>query len=262
YLYATTSLTDSDIALEYSRWVTDDLAPVGNSSFGGCEYGPYVDGSMVLDDEELAEGAAQGQTMFASSGDTGSFCSVGTPNGVPAGIPLVEYPAASPYVVAVGGTTLLTKTDGSYEGEVPWYSGGGGLSQFEYGPAWEAAAQPVNSAGAFTFRGVPDVAMDADLQTGMTIYLADAGGWTTIGGTSLASPLMAGGWNRMLQLKSTLGFAPPILYSLWNASAAVTPSGVFPPTRSVGPFNDLIVGGNGAYTAAPGYDYASGLGSV
>src|SRR5581483_23335 len=240
YLYATTSLTDSDIALEYSRWVTDDLAPVGNSSFGGCEYGPYVDGSMVLDDEELAEGAAQGQTMFASSGDTGSFCSVGTPNGVPAGIPLVEYPAASPYVVAVGG----------------------GLSQFEYGPAWEAAAQPVNSAGAFTFRGVPDVAMDADLQTGMTIYLADAGGWTTIGGTSLASPLMAGGWNRMLQLKSTLGFAPPILYSLWNASAAVTPSGVFPPTRSVGPFNDLIVGGNGAYTAAPGYDYASGLGSV
>jgi len=262
FLYATTSLTDSDIALEYNRWVTDDVAPIGNSSFGGCEYGPYLDGSMVLDDEILAEGAAQGQTMFASTGDTGSFCSVGTPNGVPAGVPLVEYPAASPYVVAVGGTTLLTNTDGSYHGEVPWYSGGGGLSQFEYGPAWEAGVQPVNSAGAFTFRGVPDVSMDADLQTGMMIYLGDQGGWTTIGGTSLASPLMAGLWARMLEVKRTLGFAPPRLYAAWNASAAGSITSAFPQTQPHGPYHDLLAGGNGMYTALPGWDYASGMGSV
>ncbi len=56
-----------------------------------------LDGSLAMIDQILMQGAAQGQTMFASSGDTGSFCSVGTPNGVPAGVPEVEYPAASPY---------------------------------------------------------------------------------------------------------------------------------------------------------------------
>src|SRR5665213_58451 len=95
YVYATTSLTDSDIALEFNKWVSDDLAQVGNASFGGCEVFPYVDGSMVLDDEIFLEGAVQGQTMFSSTGDTGSFCSVGNPNGVDGGAPLAEYPAAS-----------------------------------------------------------------------------------------------------------------------------------------------------------------------
>ncbi len=216
---------------------------------------------MVVDDELLAEGAVQGQTMFVSTGDTGSFCSVGTPNGVPAGVPLVEYPAASPYVVAVGGTTLLTQTAGGYGGEAAWYSGGGGLSQFEYSPYWEASAQPVSAQGE-SFRGLPDVAMDADLQTGMTIYLGDSGGWTTIGGTSLASPLMAGVWARMLETKSTLGFAPPVLYAAWSASAAGATSSAFPPTRQYGPYHDLLVGANGSYSALPGYDYTTGLGSV
>ncbi|HTW83905.1 MAG TPA: S53 family peptidase [Candidatus Sulfotelmatobacter sp.] len=262
YLYDTTSLTDSDIALEYNRWVTDDLTKIGNSSFGGCEFGPYLDGSMLLDDEILLEGAAQGQTMFASTGDTGAFCSVGTPNGVPAGAPLVEYPAASPYTVAVGGTTLLTQVAGNYQGEAAWYSGGGGLSQFEYSPYWEASAQPVASAGAVSMRGLPDVAMDADLQTGMVLYLSDEGGWTVIGGTSLASPLAAGTWARMLQQKRSLGFAAPVLYEAWSvATNGVSLVGP-PPTTPRGGFHDILTGANGAYTAAPGYDYTSGLGSV
>jgi subtilase family serine protease len=261
YLYDTTSLTDSDIALEYNHFVTDDLAKIGNSSFGGCEFGPYLDGSMVVDDEILLEGAAQGQTMFASAGDTGSFCSVGTPNGVPAGVPLVEYPAASPYTVAVGGTTLDTTVAGPYQGEIPWYSGGGGLSQFEYSPTWESAAQPVSAAGE-SMRGVPDVAMDGDLQTGMVLYLTDEGGWTVIGGTSLASPLAAGTWARMLQGKRSLGFAVPALYQSWSATAAGTTLVGPPPTTPHGGFHDILVGGNGAYTALPGYDYTTGLGSI
>jgi subtilase family serine protease len=261
YLYDTTSLTDSDIALEYNHWVTDDLAPIGNSSFGGCEYGPYLDGSMVLDDEILLQGAAQGQTMFASSGDTGSFCSVGTPNGVPAGVPLVEYPAASPYVVGVGGTTLASQTDGSYQGEVPWYSGGGGVSQFEYSPSWQNGIQPASSTPVgFTFRGVPDVAMDADLQTGMTIYITGYG-WTTIGGTSLASPLAAGVWARMLQVHASLGYAAPRLYHVYAVSTPSSQTTVPPPTRMYGGFHDILAGGNGLYTALPGYDYTTGLGS-
>lgn len=261
YVYNTTSLTDSDIALMYNRWVTDDIAKIGNSSFGGCEFGPYLDGSMVLDDEIFLQGAAQGQTMFVSSGDTGSFCSVGTPNGVPAGVPMVEYPASSPYVTAVGGTTLVTMSDGSYQGEAAWYSGGGGLSQFEYAPYWEGTAQPV-AQNVGSFRGVPDVAMDADLQTGMNLYLSDQGGWTIIGGTSLASPLAAGSWARIEQAHGgSLGFAPPLLYADFTGNAPGAQQTGPPPWQPDGGFHDIIVGANGSYTAAPGYDYTTGLGS-
>ncbi len=262
YLYATTSLTDSDIALEYNRWVTDHLAPIGNSSFGGCEFGPYLDGSMLVDDEILLEGAAQGQTMFASSGDTGSFCSVGTPNGVPAGAPLVEYPAASPYVVGVGGTTLISQVDGSYQGESAWDAGGGGVSQFEYSPYWQNGVQPASSTPVgVTLRGVPDIAMDADLQTGAIVYISGYG-WTTIGGTSLSSPLAAGVWARMLQAHPTLGFAAPRLYKTFTASTPGTKLLGPPPTINVGPYHDIISGANGAYSALPNYDYTTGLGSV
>ena len=261
YVYDTTSLTDSDIALEFNHWVTDDLAPIGNASFGGCEYGPYLDGSMVVDDEILLQGAAQGQTMFASSGDTGSFCSVGTPNGVPAGAPLVEYPAASPYVVGVGGTTLVTQPDGSYQGESAWDAGGGGISQFEYSPAWQNGVQPASSTPVgLTFRGIPDVAMDADLQTGMQIYTAGSG-WSVIGGTSLASPLAAGVWARMLQTHPSLGYASPRLYHAFAAAAPGAQLVGPPPTRPVGGFHDVLAGANGAYSALPSYDYTTGMGS-
>jgi subtilase family serine protease len=262
YVYATTSLTDSDIALEYNHWVTDDLAPIANSSFGGCEYGPYVDGSMLIDDEILLEGAAQGQTMFASTGDTGSFCSVGNPNGVDGGLPLVEYPAASPYVNAVGGTTLWSQVDGTYQGESAWNAGGGGISQFEYSPYWQNGVQPASSTPVgFTFRGLPDVAMDGDLQTGMILYTASTG-WTVIGGTSLSSPLMAGAYARMLNAHPALGFAPPALYHTFATSNPGTKLLGPPPTINVGPFHDVINGANGAYSALPNYDYTSGIGSV
>lgn len=263
YLYDTTSLTDSDIALEYSRWATDHLAQIGNSSFGGCEQGPYLDGSMEAMDQILAEAAAQGQTMFASTGDTGSFCSVGNPNGVPGGAPLVEYPAASPYTVAVGGTTLITDTAGNYQGEAPWYAGGGGVSQFEYSPAWESPTQIVGTTPiGFTFRGLPDIALDGDLQTGMILYLADAGGWTIIGGTSLSSPLAAGVWARVLQARGiATGYAAPLLYHNYVANSPGSPSVGPPPTRTYGAYHDVLVGANGLYTALPAWDFVTGMGS-
>ncbi len=261
YLYDTTSLTDSDIALEYNHWVTDNLAKIGNSSFGGCEFGPYLDGSMLVDDEILLQGAAQGQTMFASSGDTGSFCSVGNPNGVPGGAPFVEYPAASPYTVAVGGTTLASMSDGSYQGEAGWNAGGGGISQFEYSPYWQQKVQPADATGAAGFRGVPDIAMDGDLQTGMVLYITGYG-WTTIGGTSLSSPLAAGVWARMLQVHPNLGYAAPQLYNEYTSATAGANTSVQPVTRPVAGFHDILIGANGAYSALPGYDYITGLGSL
>ena len=267
YLYTTTSLTDSDIALEYSTWVTQHYTNIANSSFGGCEVFPYLDGSMVAMDQTLLEGAAKGMTMFASSGDNGGYCNtlVDT-NGAPGGAPLVEYPAASPYVAAVGGTDLFTNADGTYKGESAWEAGGGGLSQFEYSPYWETKAQPV-SANASSMRGVPDIAMDASLETGAELWGGQAANGSctpcVTGGTSLASPLAAGTWARLQNAHNNrLGFAPVFFYKNFTTHAAGALNAGPPPWQPDGGFHDLLSGSNGLYAAAPGYDYTTGLGSL
>ena len=243
YLYDTTSLTDSDIANEYNSWVTQHKTKIGNSSFGGM-------------------------TMFVSTGDNGGYCNnfVDT-NGAPGGAPFTEYPASSPYVVAVGGTDLFSNTDGSYQGESSWEAGGGGLSQFEYPPYWEQQTQTVNSAGGLLFRGLPDIAMDASIETGAETWGGQAtnGACTpcVTGGTSLASPLAAGSWARFESAHGNrLGFAAALLYrNFQQHSAGATITGP-PPTAPYGGFHDILAGTNGLYTAAPGYDYTTGLGSL
>jgi len=259
YLYNFTSLSDSDIVMGFNKWVTDHKAPIANSSFGGCELFPYLDGSMLVADMILVQGAAQGHTMFVSTGYSGSFWSVGVPNGVPAGAPFAEWPSVSPYVTAVGGTDLFSNPDGSYLGENSWESGGGGVSQFEYSPYWESGIQPATTAGSF--RGVPDVAMDASLETGALLWM---GGTEYItGGTSLASPLAAGVYARAQSAhNNSLGFGPVAFYNIYRnypnpSSTSVGP----PPTEMMGGFHDILSGANGAYTALPKYDYTTGLGS-
>jgi pseudomonalisin len=274
YIYHTTSGTDSDVALNYSHFVSDNLAQIGNSSFGECEVYPYLDGAMVTDDELFAEAAAQGQTMFVSTGDTGGFCPVDGigENGVPAGgAVMVNYPAASPYVVAVGGTDLFSQANGTYQGESGWESGGGGISQFEYGPSWESPAQTVNSAcstsgAGCTYRGTPDVAMDASLETAALLYGGSAvnGSCTpcTAAGTSLASPLAAGSYARMQSgHNNQLGFAAPLFYNNYYENAAGALNQGPPPTEPWGGFHVILTGTNGVWTAQPGYSYLTGLGS-
>ncbi len=256
YAYDTTSLSDSDTALEFARWASDDRAKGGSASFGECEIFPYIDGAMTVDDQIFLEAAAQGQTMFASAGDTGSFCPVGPAgvNGVPLGAPLVNYPAASPYVVGVGGTTLLTNADGSYDTEVAWNTGGGGISQFETAPSWQEAAVSVLSTTGT--RGVPDVAMDADPNSGATVYVGGAP--ETVGGTSLSSPLALGVFARVVSINPKLGFAAPRYYGLYNPTGGT--GGVLP-SYPKGGFHDIIVGNNGLYVSGPGYDLITGLGT-
>jgi subtilase family serine protease len=252
FIYDTTSLTDSDLALEISRWATDDKAKGGSASLGECEVFPYLDGSMLADDESFAEAAAQGQSFFASTGDTGSFCpaEVGE-NGVPAGVPMVNYPASSQYVMGVGGTTLLTDSDGNYDIETAWYAGGGGISQFEYSPFWQTAANiPSSELGD---KGIPDISMDADPESGANIYYD--GAWEGVGGTSLSSPLALGVWARMISANPKLGFAPLTYYGLYDGTGAV---GSYPN----GGFHDIITGCDGLYCATPGWDYTTGLGSL
>jgi len=259
YIYDTTSLTDQDTTLEFNRWATDNLAQVGNASFGICEFFPYLDGTMVADDQVFLEAAAQGQTMFSSTGDTGSFCSVGTPNGVPLGAPFVGYPATSPYVIGVGGTTLLTNKNGGYTSEVAWYAGGGGISQFEYSPYWQSTIVPTNNGLPVTFRAIPDVSMDADPNSGAVVYVN--GQSEIIGGTSLSSPLAAGAWARLQSsYGNILGFAAPRLYAGYPAAGTTgNPTGL---TQKVDGFNDVLTGTDGLYTALPNYDFTTGLGSL
>lgn len=273
YLYDTTSLTDSDVANEYSKWESDNLAQVGNSSFGECEYQAYLDGAMRTDDQTLMFAAAHGQTMFASSGDTGSSCALAPTNGAPlSGPPMVEYPASSPWVLASGGTTVLSNNDETYLGETAWNAGGGGLSQFENATSWQQPVQLTTGiVAAGNLRGVPDVAMAADPNSGgYLVYTTQPiqfinGSCSSpcgIGGTSEASPLSMGVYARMLSAHPSLGYAPPHYYHNYqqyepNEALVQGP----PPTESYGGFHDIVTGANGIYTAAPGYDYTTGLGT-
>ncbi|MDP9104972.1 MAG: S53 family peptidase [Candidatus Eremiobacteraeota bacterium] len=274
YIYATTSLTDSDIANEYSKWVSQNVAKLGNSSFGECEYQAWLDGSMKVDDHLFMQAAAQGQTMFVSTGDTGASCALAPTNGAPmSGPPMVEYPAASPYAVGVGGTSAVANaSDGSYVGEAAWNAGGGGLSQFENATEWEKQSQIVPSGPAVTnLRGLPDIAMAADAVAGAyRVYgtnipgVGDCSAGCAIGGTSEASPLAMGSYARLMSGHgNALGFAAPQFYRNYveHQNSTTTVNGP-PPTQTLGGFHDIITGGNGAYTALPGYDYTTGLGTL
>jgi subtilase family serine protease len=274
YIYDTTSLTDSDVANEYNKWESDNLAQLGNSSFGECEYQAYLDGAMKADDQTMMFAAAHGQTMFASSGDTGSSCALAPTNGAPgSGPPLVSYPAASPWIVAVGGTTATSNNDETYMGETAWNAGGGGLSQFENATSWEQPVQLTTGIlAAGNLRGVPDIAMAADPNSGgYLVYVQQplvflngtcGPGPCGIGGTSEASPLAMGVYARMLTSHPSLGFAAPLFYRNYQKyEGGEAPVQGPPPTESYGGFHDIITGVNGAYQAIPGYDYTTGVGT-
>ena len=106
---------------------------------------------------------------------------------IPAGVPSVEYPASSPFAVAVGGTTVTggLPVPGVYTSEVTWYGGGGGLSYFESKPPYQSSPVPAR-------RGVPDVALDADPTAGYQVIVS--GQQVIIGGTSASAPAWNGYW--------------------------------------------------------------------
>jgi subtilase family serine protease len=164
-------------------------------------------------------------TFVAPSGDNGA----GT-----------LWPAVSPHALAVGGTTLFTGPAGTYFGELAWPGSGGGVSLYETEPTYQLGVQ---STGR---RTTPDVAYDADPQSGFSVY--QGGGWQTVGGTSAGAPQWAGLIALADQQRSqhglgTLGQAQTALYNL-------------PATD----FHDITFGGNG-FLAGPGYDFVTGLGT-
>jgi hypothetical protein len=106
-----------------------------------------------------------------------------------------EYPASSPYVVAVGGTTLNLGPSNSYGSETVWSGSGSGCSAYTSAQAWQTADAHWSLTGCGSKRGVADVAADANPNTGASVYdtTKDQGqaGWFKVGGTSLSAPLIA-----------------------------------------------------------------------
>lgn len=245
-LYDAAGYSHADLYSIYDTAVAADAVKVINGSFGDCETLSKQDGYAAADDNVFAEAVAQGQTLSFSSGDSGA-----TGYECPAGSLIPNWPASSQYVISVGGTSLGTDPDDSnlWVRENAWngYSDGcggatgGSPSTFEPMPAWQ---KNLGQNVGHSTRGVPDIAFDADPCSGSFIIVD--GSAVQYGGTSLASPLFVGAWARILAFKAgPIGWAAPLLYGL-----------------QVRDFHDITVGNNNGETAAPGWDYTTGFGSL
>ncbi|MGH2861346.1 MAG: S8 family serine peptidase [Solirubrobacteraceae bacterium] len=216
YLYVVRKLDDANVALELNRWVGQDLTKAASASFGECEVLPHADGMMAAGDEIMTEAAAQGQTLFVSSGDGGGQrCKAYARDGQPRTLHELTYPCTSKYVVWVGGTSLFTNADGSYQQELAWHAGGGGTSSFEPRPRWQSC---MGVSDRNTVHGKPDIAMDAGVDTGAVTYVG--GDPVELGGTSLSAPLALGAWADIESAAGDmLGRASELLYRLYPSNS-------------------------------------------
>jgi len=185
----------------------------------------------------------KGVTFVASSGDSGHG---------------VFYPSASPYVVAVGGTTLNLNSSGVWQSETAWSCSGalgcelnggssGGQSKYEAEPTYQSGVQ---SSGK---RGIPDLSYDANPSTGVPIYDSGESGWVQVGGTSMGSPQIAA----MFAIANSLRVA--------NGKKNLTQPHQYLYPAAETDYHDIVSGTNGSCgalcTAGPGYDYITGVGS-
>jgi subtilase family serine protease len=228
------STSDLLIATQYAATHAD----VVSMSWGGAEnVGELISDSIFN---------VSGVSFFASSGDGGHG---------------VIYPAASPYVVAVGGTTLLLNSIGNLTGpETAWSGSGGGISLFELEPLYQSLF-PIPITGGF--RGAPDVSFDGNPNTGVYVYdstpvAPGQVGWFIVGGTSLGAPAWAALTALVDQLRSSNLSSNDLLNSpQYNAAANNV--------LFAANYRDITSGTNGTCgsfcTAVAGWDFVTGLGS-
>jgi subtilase family serine protease len=214
------SFADLMGAVDYA---TSHGAHVVSMSWGGSEFS----GETGYDKNFSKSGVV----FTASSGDSGS----GT-----------LYPAASPYVVGVGGTTLTLDSSNNWASETAWSGSGGGTSGYESEPSYQSG-YGISSSG----RDVPDVSFDADPSTGVAVY-DSAGyqgqkGWFQVGGTSFGAPAWAALFALADQGNSGLTDGHGALYGLATSNYGTD-------------YHDITSGSNG-YPAGTGYDLVTGLGS-
>jgi kumamolisin len=210
-------------------------------SWGGPE-SSWTAQAMTSMDEAFQAAATMGITVCVASGDNGS--SDGAASGDE-----VDFPSSSPFALGCGGTSLQA-SGGTIASEVVWNdganggAGGGGISSFFALPAWQTGLTAVEQGKsvALSKRGVPDVAGNADPETGYDVRID--GTDTVIGGTSAVAPLWAALLARINQVSGKpAGYINAQLYQ--NPKA----------------LRDITSGNNGDFAAAAGWDACTGLGS-
>jgi kumamolisin len=201
--------------------------------------------AMTQFDQAFQAAAAMGVTVCCAAGDDGSADGVGD------GKPHVDFPASSPFALGCGGTRISAGGN-AISDEVVWNENaktsatGGGVSAFFAVPGYQKAAKVPPIAGSKKAgRGVPDVAGDADPNSGYRVRVD--GKSMVIGGTSAVAPLWAGLIALLNQkLGKPVGYLNPLLYGSLLGKGA---------------FRDIVNGGNGSYAAGPGWDACTGWGS-
>ena len=178
-----------------------------------------------------------GVVYVASSGDTGGE---------------VIYPSSSPDVVAAGGSTLnfsSKPSSSTFTSETVWSDGGGGESRYEARPASQNGISLVGAA-----RGTPDLAFDANPNSGVDIYDSTAcggyAGWLVAGGTSVSAPALAGVLNSAAHFYSTSTNELETIYANYNTKSRYTVD-----------YRDITKGTAGSFSARTGWDFVTGVGS-
>jgi subtilase family serine protease len=239
------------------------LGKIISQSWGATENTLFTPaGQQVLENFErfYQDAAQQNVTVLASTGDSGSANA--EINGTIYPFPTVIFPASSPLVTAVGGTSLYADTSGKYQSETVWNSsgaGGGGVSQHFSEPLYQKLLLNSVQRTLRNHRAIPDVAYNADPNTAILVYagfVPGGVGYYLIGGTSEGSPQWAGIIADANQLAGhPLGFLNLKLYSL----AALVGQSQFFHDITIG--NNSFINGIPGYGAAPGWDLASGWGT-
>jgi kumamolisin len=230
----------------FNAILDDGRAKVVSYSWGNCE--TAVSHQHLLDMNKIfARAVAQGVNIVVGSGDFGA-------EGCPGDSGIVaDWPASSPYVVAVGGTTIQGLDRGEVQ-ETAWADSGGGMSGLFEKPSWQKGLP-------YERRAFPDVAFNADASSGEPAWIHsghsgdEEAHWVTMGGTSIAAPQWAG----FLALvgdarrgKSTLGFLNPKIYNLPD---------IYKEQRNR-LFHDVTQGSNDGFSAGLGWDAVTGWGSM
>ncbi|HTL16857.1 MAG TPA: protease pro-enzyme activation domain-containing protein, partial [Patescibacteria group bacterium] len=222
-----------------NRMATDNLARQLSSSWS---FGPQVDATR---EQIFQQFAAQGQSFFEASGDSGAYT-------------IPNPPADDPFVTAVGGTSLVVaQPEGKWVSESAWQFSGGGTSFVYSIPAWQKSVNMALNQGSSTMRNVPDVAALAD---NVIWSVANNGQQGTVAGTSASAPLWAGfaalvNQQAAANRQPAVGFLNPALYAI----------GQSPLYASC--FHDVTNGNNttsespNRFFAVTGYDLVTGWGT-
>ncbi len=222
---ATNSFSNLFAAVDFGTRVIQNSSGLGelSMSWGGSEFS-----SETSNDGHFQN---NGIVYFAASGDTGGA---------------TIYPSASPWVVAAGGTTINRDKSGNFVSETGWSGSGGGPSKYEAKPSYQINIPNTDP----TKRSIPDFSFDADPNSGVSVYdstqCQGLSGWLVFGGTSVASPSLAGIVNQAGGFSTNSFTELSTIYQNYTNSAD---------------FRDILSGTVGTFSAGLGYDFVTGVGS-